>query len=212
MIYKINTKFMVRFNMSIYKAPINDKELYEAIKHKISILHSSAKIKESIIGEEYVITIHSSAENEFISHFIELNHTLDELDDNLKTVKKSLDEIILNRLNNNKEIYYCNIIRPTISMSDIYKVIKNTPEICSYIFLENTFLLCIFDESTNFTSVLEFTSNRISDGWSPKFDIDDGFYDFWYADLRKNELKILNECYSNWSVDKLLFSDLQHID
>ena len=104
-------------------------------------------------------------------------------------------------MNNYTEIYYDEKITADIGISAIYKIIHNTPEIYSYIYLHNSFFLCLLDTTTNFTSIIEFTKNNISDGWSPKFDIDDGFYDPWYNYVRKDELKILNQCYQSWSLE-----------
>ena len=76
--------------------------------------------------------------------------------------------------------------------------------------MKDKFIVCILDKTTNYSSILELTSNNFTDGWSPKFDYDEGFYDPWFYDIRKEELKILNDCYDNWSVEKTsgLFNEL----
>ena len=155
--------------------------------------------------------------NIFIQHFITLRHSTTILNDDQIKVKKKLDDIINKRLNNNLEIYYKTVIYPPVSVSDIFTIIHNTEHVYSYICMNTTFFICILDRKTNFTSILEFSTNKICDGWSPKFYLDDGFYDQWYKDLREKELKILNTCYQDWLVNnnnnnniKMLFHDLEY--
>ena len=192
---------MVRFNYSIFNIPIENEELYTTKLQLISIFHNNPKIEESVLNEKKIINVQSNSNMDFIKHFIILKHEQCYLNDKLQNIKKILDNLINNRLNNYTEIYYDEKITADIGISAIYKIIHNTPEIYSYIYLHNSFFLCLLDTTTNFTSIIEFTKNNISDGWSPKFDIDDGFYDPWYNYVRKDELKILNQCYQSWSLE-----------
>jgi hypothetical protein len=204
---------MVRFNVSKYTTPCDDEQKYKNKLKLISIFHNNAEIEKTISDKNIIIKVSSDSQNDFIHHFIKLKHSNIELNDDLKKVKNKLDDLIQKRLNNNIEIYYETIIYPAVSTSDIYKIINNSEYIYSYIFINNTFLICILDNDTKFTSIIEFTINKICDGWSPKFDLDDGFYDQWYKDLREKELKILNECYQDWLLNKetILFNNLQYL-
>ena len=206
---------MVRFNISTYTTPLDDEKKYKNKLKLIHRFHKIATIKESVDNKENIIKVSSSSDNDFIQHFITLRHSTTRLNNDQIKVKKKLDDIINKRLNNNLEIYYKTVIYPSVSVSDIFTIIHNTEHVYSYICMNTTFFICILDRKTNFTSILEFSTNKICDGWSPKFDLDDGFYDQWYKDLREKELKILNTCYQDWLINnnnniKMLFHSLEY--
>ena len=188
---------MPRFNISKYS---KDNDSYQHLQKMISVFHKGCTIKES----ETDIEIHSNSESDFIQHFNILHHKISKLDQRLDEIKAKLDSIIQSRLNNPIEIYYHTEITPEISRKDRLQIIQNTSEIYSYVYIHESYLLCILDKTTGFKSIIEFTPHKISDGWSPKFDINDGFYDIWYAESRKKELDILNQCYQTWSIEQEL--------
>ena len=197
---------MVRFNKNSYI--INKNEIREFMT-KLKFLFSD---DYGIYKNDNTINTLSSCNRDFQKHFFKIKHKNDNLNSDLFY---AIQKFINKRMNNSFEMFYeTKLEHFNVNNNDIWKVIQNCEEIDSYLFLNNYFLVKIYDDNSKFSSIIKIDTKSISDGWSPQFHIEKGFFDEWYHEIKKKELSILNNEYNLWKLNpnKKLFSSLYYSD